>query len=421
MNLETQQHPGRRRSSWRRLAWAAAGAQVLALCTAGSSSSSQRLADLGVVAPSTQLFLTYALLAAAFAPAALLLRRRERARAAAADSSGGSGGSSSPWRLARYPLLALLDAEANTLVTAAIPVGGASVTSATLLGCLSVPAAMALSSAFLGHRYGARHAAGAAVCVAGLAVLVLADARSGGGGGARAASSAAASPSSSPLWGDLLAAAGAALYAASNVAQERLLADTAPPPEEEQDGGGFDGAAAVEESEAQDQEDSHGITAPPPQPRTEILLPAVELLAALGVYGALVTGAQALLLDRAALSRSFASAAAAPAAAAPAFASFALCLFVFYALLPIVLALGGATLLNVSLLTGNLWAALARLVFFGGFASALELRAFGAAFLLVAGGLALYASAGPLGVVGAGGQRGGEAPRHAYRPVGGDA
>lgn len=42
-------------------------------------------------------------------------------------------------------------------------------------------------------------------------------------------------------------------------------------------------------------------------------------------------------------------------------------LFAFYSLVPIVLRWGGAAVLNLSLLTANLWACLARLLFLGAY------------------------------------------------------
>jgi solute carrier family 35 protein F1/2 len=321
---------------------------VLSLLTVASSSSSQRLSDLGVVAPASQLFCTYALLALVYVPLFFFRRRRRRQQpppSAAPPSSSPSPPPPYPYR--RYILLALLDAEANYLVTSAIPLGGASITSATLLACLSVPAAMLLSWLLLGRRFSARHAAGAAVCALGLGVMVAADASAQGGG------ASSSSSSSSLLLGDMLAAAGAVLYACSNVMQERSLV-------------------------VADDNDDEGIGG------------GIELLASLGVFGSAISGAQALLLERTALRAALQRSSSSPL---PFFASFAAALLAFYSLLPLVLTWGGAALLNVSLLTGDVWAAGARVAWFGGFASRDELRAFCAALALVAVGIVLYSTA----------------------------
>jgi drug/metabolite transporter (DMT)-like permease len=375
---------------WRRLAAAAALAQLLALLTVATTTSSQRLSDLGVVAPAAQLFCAYALLAGVYGPVALLLlwRRRRRRRqqqqqqqqqhdgggdgapgprgvrvrggggvgrgGAGERSSSSSSPSSYPWR--RYLLLALLDSQANYLVTSAIPVGHASITSATLLSCLSVPASMALSWLVMSRRYTARHAAGAAVCVLGVAVMVAADA---GAGGASAPPSSSSSPHR--LLGDVLAAAGAVMYACSNVLQERLLVAAAAGGSTE--GGGKEGGGA-------------GL--------------ATELLASLGAFGSPILALQSLVLERRALSAALSS-----SSSTFSFATFAGALFVFYSLLPIVLSWGGASLLNVSLLTVGLWAAGARVAFFGGFGSGREVRAFAGALALVSAGIVLYSTAGP--------------------------
>ncbi len=159
-----------------------------------------------------------------------------------------------------------------------------------------------------------------------------------------------------PLLGDALVILGAGLYAVCNVAQEKLLGD-------------------------------RGVEAP-------------ELLAYIGCFGALFSGGQAALLERGAL-RSFALS----AASVQPFLGFALSLFAFYLLVPKVLLWGGATVLNLSLLTSDLWSAVARVALFGGFGA--SLGAFLGALLLVAAGLSIYTLAGPSQAGGGGGGGGG--------------
>lgn len=71
---------------------------------------------------------------------------------------------------------------------------------------------------------------------------------------------------------------------------------------------------------------------------------------------------------------------------------FAGALFCFYSLVPLVLLWGGAAVLNLSLLSSDLWAAAARLALFGGFGGSAGY--FVGSLLLVASGLCIYTLAG---------------------------
>ncbi|EFJ40282.1 hypothetical protein VOLCADRAFT_99968 [Volvox carteri f. nagariensis] len=209
---------------------------------------------------------------------------------------------SNPWYV--YVVLAVLDVEANFLVTKAYQY--TSVTSVTLLDCFTIPAVMALSVLLLRAHFTRGHYGGALLCIAGLAVLVMTDGSSTTGG-------------PQPLLGDALVLMGAVLYACSNVAQERLLL---------------------------------GAT------------PVSELLALVGSWGTLLGGLQAIVLERNAwLAADWND----PWVVVAPLVGFALALYTFALLLPLVLMWGGATVLNLSLLTSDVWAAGARVVFFGGF------------------------------------------------------
>jgi hypothetical protein len=117
-----------------------------------------------------------------------------------------------------------------------------------------------------------------------------------------------------------------------------------------------------------------------------------------GAFGAIFAAAQAALLERGAWADLLASSASSSggsgglAAAAGALAAFTAALFTFSALVPVALIWGGAAALNLSLLTSDLWAAAARVLLFGGFGGAGAW--FTGSLVLVAAGLALYASAG---------------------------
>lgn len=236
-----------------------------------------------------------------------------------------------PWW--QYAALAALDVEANYLVVTAFR--HTSITSVTLLDCWSIPVALALTRALGLAAYRRGHVGGAALCVLGLALLLAGDRAAGGGGGS------AVTPGNN-LLGDLFVVLGASLYAGCNVLQEHLLGDVDPG----------------------------------------------ELLAMLGAFGAGLSLVQGLALEAGA-------AAAAPwtlSLAGP-WAGYAAAMFSFYSLVPYELEWGGAAILNLSLLSSDLWTAAARLAFFGGF-SAPAAAAFAAAFVFVAAGIALYSASG---------------------------
>jgi drug/metabolite transporter (DMT)-like permease len=200
-----------------------------------------------------------------------------------------------------------------------------SLTSVTLLDCFTVPAVMALSVVVLRRRFAPQQYVAAALCIVGLTVLVVSDRQASGSPG-------------SVLLGDALVILGACLYAVCNVLQERLL------------------AAA----------------------------PFQEVLAMLGCWGALLSLLQVAALETPTLLQlQLRLTSIGP------FFTFAGALFAFYSLVPFVLMWGGATVLNLSLLTSDFWAAGARMVWFGGFGGTLP--AFAASLALVASGLALYA------------------------------
>ena len=146
-----------------------------------------------------------------------------------------------------YALLALIDVEANACLVAAYR--WTSITSVQLLDAWAIPAVLALSVLLLGRAYGRRQCLAAALCVLGFGVLVAFDARGAG---------AAAGAARRPWLGDALTLLGASLYAASNVLQERLVVGSTP---------------------------------------------RAELLGALGLFGALWSGAQGAALEGAAALR----------------------------------------------------------------------------------------------------------------------
>ena len=199
---------------------------------------------------------------------------------------------------------------------------------------------MALSAAMLGGRYSYKHVAGGVVSIVGLTILVLADAAGGGGGGGGGGGT------TNPALGDCLVLIAAALYACSNVMQECLLLDGAP---------------------------------------------TIEVLAAIGGFGAVISGLQCLALEANELANLNAIAGAAEFME---LSWFALSLFAMYSLVPDVLRRCGAAAFNVSMLSSDLWAVVARVLFFGGFGGSTGALAFGASFVTVSAGLVIFAAAG---------------------------
>nr|CAB3457583.1 unnamed protein product [Digitaria exilis] len=113
-----------------------------------------------------------------------------------------------------------------------------------------------------------------------------------------------------PLKGDLLVIGGSMLYAISNVTEEYFVKKSS----------------------------------------------RVEVMAMLGVFGAIISGIQISILERQELRSTHWN-----AGAILPFIGFALAMFLFYSTVPIILKICGATMLNLSLLTSDMWAVLIRI------------------------------------------------------------
>lgn len=244
---------------------------------------------------------------------------------------------------------------------------------------------MLLSWLVLHSRYKPGHFVGAALCVSGLAVLVLGDAQSTPNAAPDAAGNAllgllpsslfhahheagsepslrqlrnagrhsspdsssgnGSSTGSTPLLGDGLVLLGAVLYSVCNVTQELLLGD----------------------------------------------VPPSELLAGLGVFAALLSGVQAALLGE--WQQLLTVSAFSRLSVVGPMLGFACAMLCFYSLVPSVLVMGGATVLNISLLSSDAWAALARFVWFDGF-QGWSAYFFLGSLCMVAAGIVVYALSG---------------------------
>ncbi|KAI8537672.1 hypothetical protein RHMOL_Rhmol09G0042200 [Rhododendron molle] len=200
-----------------------------------------------------------------------------------------------------YVLLGLVDVEANFLVVKAYQY--TSITSIMLLDCWSIPSVIFLTWFFLKTKYRLRKAIGVAICVVGLVVVVFSDVhakdRSGG---------------SNPLKGDLLVIAGSTLYAISNVSEEFFVKSA----------------------------------------------DRVELMAMLGIFGAIISACQ-INPYRSILERNELKSIHWSAGAVFPFIGFAVAMFLFYSGVPILLKISGSTMLNLSLLTSDMWTVLIRI------------------------------------------------------------
>nr|XP_009411816.1 PREDICTED: solute carrier family 35 member F1-like isoform X5 [Musa acuminata subsp. malaccensis] len=177
-----------------------------------------------------------------------------------------------------------------------------SLTSVMLLDCWAIPCVILLTWLFLKTKYGYRKFTGVAICVAGIVMVVFSD--------VHASDRAEVTGGPNPVKGDILVIAGATLYAVSNVGEEFI----------------------VKEGDR------------------------IELMAMLGVFGAVVSAIQITILERNELKDiNWTAGAVLP------FLGFALALFLFYSTVPIILKICGATLLNLSLLTSDMWAVFIRI------------------------------------------------------------
>ncbi|KAG6750058.1 hypothetical protein POTOM_047136 [Populus tomentosa] len=195
-----------------------------------------------------------------------------------------------------YAILSLVDVEANFLVVKAYQY--TPITSVMLLDCWSIPCVMVLTWFFLSTKYRFKKIAGVVVCVAGLVMVVFSDVHAGDRSGG-----------SNPRKGDALVIVGATLYAISNVSEEFLVKNA----------------------------------------------DRVELMSLLGFFGAIISAIQ---IDnyRSILERNEVKSIHWSAGAALPFFGFAVAMFLLYSLVPILLKISGSTMLNLSLLTSDMWA-----------------------------------------------------------------
>ncbi|CAI0469528.1 unnamed protein product [Linum tenue] len=269
-------------SSKRRTWCAVLLGQAVSLFLALSGFSTSLLATMGFDAPVTQSCFGYFSLATVYG--GILLHRRHKLQVS--------------WYL--YLLVGFLEVQANFLRTKAYQFS--SITSVTLLVCFTIPWAIILTRVFLGTRYSILQLVGSALCLVGLALVLLSDADGGGGG-------------SMPLLGDTLVIGASIFFAFSNVGQEFIVKD-----------------------------------------RGQM---EMEMLSMLGVFGFLFS-----LVELSHLCLTNKPHFACMCFQIWAIAGYTLSMFCSYSMIPWILKWSGATMFNLSILTSNMWAVVIRTFFY---------------------------------------------------------
>ncbi|KAL2096124.1 hypothetical protein ACEWY4_008272 [Coilia grayii] len=192
----------------------------------------------------------------------------------------------------KYFLLGLTDVQANYTVVKAYQY--TTLTSIQLLDCFVIPVLMVLSWFFLKTRYRPVHYVAVGTCLVGVGAMVGADLLAGRDQGS----------SANILLGDGLVLISATLYAVSNVCQEYTVKN----------------------------------------------LSRVEFLGMVGLFGTLISGAQMAILEHRALANIQWN-----WKLMLLLAGFALCMYILYSFMPIVVRMTSATAVNLSLLTADLF------------------------------------------------------------------
>ncbi len=294
--------------------------QILSILIACTSTSATFLSESPVYAPAFLSSSTYLLL---FLVYWVVVPVYERQAFISNDVPNTETSSNGWWE---YPLLGLLDVEANYLVVMAFK--KTSMTSVALLDQISIPVVFLMTRLLGLASYKSGHYWGVLLCLAGLTILVSFDANSDSG-------------QKNSLLGDAIVVLGASLYGLANTLQELILVD-------------------VEWK---------------------------KVLGRLGLWGFVISFLQGCALELDNITSSgwtwslFLYA-----------IGFSIAMFAFYSLIPFVLDNGGATFLNISLLTSDLYVLIARLVFVGILGK--DVIVFLASFALVAAGIVLYSFTG---------------------------
>eukprot|EP01133_Synstelium_polycarpum_P001366 gene1366-1569_t len=188
--------------------------------------------------------------------------------------------------------LALVDVEANYIVVKAYQY--TTITSIMVLDCFTIPCVVIMSRIFLKTRYTLVHIVAVIISLVGMIMLFISDLRDGED----------ANGGPNPLVGDIMVLASSFLYAVSNVGQEYTVKK-------------YD---------------------------------RISYLALLGIFGTVISGIQLAILER----NELATMNWTPGITGY-MIGFALCLFGMYAVTPTMMDIAGATLMNLSLLTSDIF------------------------------------------------------------------
>lgn len=227
----------------------------------------------------------------------------------------------------KYLLLAIVDVEANYLIVKAYSF--TTVTSVQLLDCFSIPAVMVLSYKFLQVRFKFVHIFGVVVCVLGLGGLVLTDVLTDNG---------VKSTASNTALGDILVICAAVLYGIDNVAEEYVVKR-------------FD---------------------------------RVEFLGMLGLFGSIINGIQFTVLER----HEVVNLGLTSYKIVLLLIGFAVCQFLQYVLIAVIVEHTSATVFNLSILSADFYALL-----IGIFLFKYEFHVlYFVSFVLILSGIGIYTS-----------------------------
>ncbi|EGC32006.1 hypothetical protein DICPUDRAFT_7463, partial [Dictyostelium purpureum] len=197
--------------------------------------------------------------------------------------------------------LALVDMEANYIVVKAYQY--TTITSVMLLDCFTIPCVVVLSRIFLKTRFTFVHISAVVLAIAGMVILVVSDLLQG----------ESANGGSNPLLGDFLSLASSVCYAISNVGQEATVKK-------------FD---------------------------------RISYLAMIGLYGSIFCGIQMAILERNELATMHWN-----GEIVGYIVGFAVCLFIMYSFAPMMMEIAGATVMNLSLLTSDIFGIIAAIFLF---------------------------------------------------------
>lgn len=262
-----------------------------------------------------------------------------------------------PWY--KYFCIALLDVEGNFFTYVALKY--TSIKSVALLDTLAIPAAMMSSYMILKRRYSPAHLFGVAVCLLGASMMVFSDYEeaeeesdlqgSGNGDGPDPATQYA-------MIGDILAALGGICFGIKDTLSEEVLKAS---------------------------KDSNGDNAPSKNAAQ------TEFLGMLGMYGLIISAVQVTVLERRLVYELFTSSSCPPSATYGMLFCIVLIFVAFYVGMARFLHASEAALLNLNLLTSDLYAVLFSIVE----EHTLPTHLFIVSMVLILGGVLVYESVPP--------------------------